>query len=787
MTKLRKLETLKCDLALSHWGAYEVDRAPGGVRLHPWRGDPDPSPIGLGMLEAYASDARIQRPAVRQGWLEGHKRTGRGREKFIEVSWDVALDLVAGELAEVIAQHGNEAIFGGSYGWASAGRFHHAQSQIHRFLNVLGGYVRSRDTYSLAAGNVIMPHIVADMDTLMTGHHAWDVLADNTKLLVSFGGLPYKNSQITPGGAMEHGARPGMKRLAGNGCRIVNVSPVRLDLEVEDHEVEWIPIRPNSDTAMLLGMVHELIVSNRADEAFLATHCVGFERWREYVLGSADKEPKSPKWAELRTGVPAEVLSRLAHDLADVRSFVNMNWSLQRAEHGEQPFWAVVGLAAVLGQIGLPGGGFGVGYGPSNIVGGRHKRISGPALPQGTNAVKSFIPVSRIADLLLSPGEQFSYNGETYRYPNIEIVYWAGGNPFHHHQDLHCLARAWQKPRAVIVHEQVWNATAKMADIVLPVTSSVERNDIGSGSLEPLVVAMHKIAEPPGEARDDYDIFSALSDRLGVVEAFTEGRTAEEWLSHIYNQWSQKMVEIGYSVPEFNDFWSSGAVSMPVAERPLVMLEAFREDPVAYPLSTPSGRIELFSQRVDSFGYNDCPGHAVWIEPTEWLGAPLAERFPLHLLSDQPGAKLHSQLDFSAYSRSKKVGGREPILMSVVDAAARGIQSGDVVRAFNDRGSCLGGAVVSDGVLPGVVRMATGAWWNPGTPGDITSIDAHGNPNCLTRDIGASALSQGCAAQTCLVQVERFAGEPPAVTAYSAPAFCTQTFQADLNRGEPCS
>lgn len=763
------LRTMQCDLALSHWGAYEIERSGPNASLRGWKGDPDPSPIGLGMLEAYASPLRIQRPAVRVGWLEGRRREGRGREPFVEVSWETALDLVADELRNVIARNGNEAIFGGSYGWSSAGRFHHAQSQVHRFLNMIGGYVRHSDSYSLGAGRVVMPHIVADMDSLMNVHHSWEVLAEHTRLFVSFGGLPFKNSQVSPGGAMAHRARPGARRMAEAGCRFVNISPVRTDMEIDGHPVEWIPIRPNTDTAALLAIAHELIIAGRVDGAFLGSHCVGYEHWRDYVLGRMDGQPKTPRWAEAITGVSHGVLSLLAHDLAATRSLINLNWSLQRADHGEQPFWAGVAVAALLGQIGLPGGGFGVGYGPSNITGGRYQRVQAPTLSQGRNAVSAFIPCARIADMLLEPGKPFNYNGREYRYPDIEFVYWAGGNPFHHHQDLHRLVRAWAKPRAVVVHEQVWNATARMADIVLPVTATIERDDIGSAALEPLLVAMRKLAEPPGEARDDYEIFSALSRRLGVEQAFTEGRTATEWLRHLYEQWSGKMGEGGYLVPDFGVFWESGALEMPLPDRPVVMLEAFRRDVEANPLKTPSGKIELFSERVASFGYADCPGYAAWFEPAEWLGSADAGKYPLHLLSDQPGTKLHSQLDFSELSLSRKVAGREAVLIASADASLRGIADGDVVRVFNARGSCLAGARLSPGVMPGVARISTGAWWDPLVPGDPTALDLHGNANTLTRDAGASQLSQGCAAQTCLVQIEKFVGEAPPTRAHSRP------------------
>ena len=763
------------ELTSAHWGVYEVQRSNGQASgLRALAEDPDPSPIGLAMWDAYRSPLRVQRPAVRRSWLRegpGARPELRGREPFVEVEWEQALELVANELQRVRAQHGNQAIFGGSYGWSSAGRFHHAQSQVHRLLNMFGGYVRSVDSYSLGAARVLMPHIVAPMEELMAGHHSWQVLEENTRLLVAFGGIPAKNAQVTAGGSPEHRVRPGLARLAAAGCRIVNFSPVRDNLDAPEGSVEWVPIRPNTDTAALLALSCELVRAGRHDQAFLERCCVGFAPWADYLLGRQDGIVKDADWAAPITGVPAERLRRLAIDLASTRSLVNAAWSLQRAQHGEQPFWAAVGLAAVLGQIGLPGGGFGVGYGPANLMGSPHTKFSGPTLPQGRNAVSAFIPVARIADMLLHPGQPFDYNGQRQPYPDIELIYWAGGNPFHHHQDLNRLARAWRKPATIVVHEQVWNAHAKMADIVLPATSTLERDDIGSATREPLLVAMKAVLPPPGQARDDYAIFTALAQRLGIEERFTEGRSAADWLRHLYGESAERAPLAGITLPPFDAFWRQGEFRIPDATRALVMLEDFRADPQAHPLKTPSGLIELHSQRIAGFGYADCPGHPTWLAPSEWLGAATAQTWPLHMISDQPHTKLHSQLDFSAYSLGNKIAQREPITIHPEDARQRGIAAGDIVRVFNARGACLAAARLSDAAMPGVVRLATGAWWDPVAPGEPGTLDKHGNPNVLTQDIGASSLSQGCAAQSCLVQIERFKGTAPPVTAFDLPTF----------------
>ncbi len=405
-------------LTSTHWGVYEVEVAEGKVaRLKPFAHDPDPSPIGDSMPAALTSPARILRPAIRRSWLEsgpGARTEGRGAEPFVEVPWDEALDLVAAELKRVKSAHGNEAIFAGSYGWGSAGRFHHAQSQVHRFMNAIGGYVRHVTSYSLGAGRTLLPHVLRGIDELRSRHTAWASLEKHCQLFVAFGGVPAKNVQVNSGGVSQHDARPGLLSLARAGVAFVNVSPVRQDLG-EVPGAEWIPIRPNTDTAVMLALAHVLVTENLHDRAFLAKHCAGFERFRPYLTGETDGVPKSPEWAGPIAGVEPERLRALARRMAASRTFVNASWSLQRADHGEQPFWMVVTLAAMLGRIGTPGGGLGIGYGSVNAEGSWAVPYSGPVLPQLTNAVKSFIPVARISDMLLNPGTPFDYDGKQHR------------------------------------------------------------------------------------------------------------------------------------------------------------------------------------------------------------------------------------------------------------------------------------------------------------------------------------------------------------------------------------
>ena len=176
-----------------------------------------------------------------------------------------------------------------------------------------------------------------------------------------------------------------------------------------------------------------------------------------------------------------------------------------------------------------------IGY-TTNYLQNNVQKMPYGSLPQGKNAVTDFIPVARVSDMFLNPGQKFHYNGAEYIYPDIDLIYWAGGNPFHHHQDLGRMRKAWQKPSTVIVNDWCWNALARHADIVLPCTTTLERQDIGMNPRDPYVISMDKAIDAVGEARDDFHIFASIARRMGAENQFTEGRTAEEWQRWIWEQ-----------------------------------------------------------------------------------------------------------------------------------------------------------------------------------------------------------------------------------------------------------
>ena len=297
----------------------------------------------------------------------------------------------------------------------------------------------------------------------------------------------------------------------------------------------------------------------------------------------------------------------------------------------------------------------------------------------------------------------------------------------------------------------------------------MERNDIGASSRDRFILAMEKIAEPQGESQNDYDIFSGLAERMGTREAFTEGRDETEWLRHLYEDARERAAERLVDYPSFDEFWEKGHVEIPAPERPHVLFEDFRQDPKGRPLGTPSGKIEIHSKTIEGYGYADCPPHPAWLEPCEWLGGVEAADYPLHLISNQPTYRLHSQIDTGRNSRENKIKEREAMWMHPDDARKRNLADGDVARVFNSRGEILAGVRVTDTVRPGVIQIPTGAWYDPLVPGEIGTLDVHGNPNVLTPDKGTSSLGQGPSAHSTLVEAEKYEGELPEIQVFRPP------------------
>lgn len=777
-----KLMDEKTYLTAAHWGVYRADVQDGVVTsLQDFEHDPDPSPIGHGIVESLNAPSRITSPMVRESWLNngpGSNNHLRAKEAFVEVSWETVEKLVATEIQRVVGDHGSQAIYAGSYGWASAGRFHHAQSQLKRFLNCTGGFTSSVFSYSYAAAEAIVPYVLGSYREFLDTTTSWRSIAEAGELVVAFGGMPLKNGQVDSGGLGEHSQRRGMQSARHAGVQFVNVSPLKNDM-MDELQAQWCAIRPNSDVALMLGLAHTLYSEKLHDIEFLQTYCTGFEKFADYLTGSSDGQAKDADWASSITDISATSIRLLARKMACSRTMISTSWSLTRQHHGEQPFWMAITLASMLGQIGQPGAGFAFGYSTSNSIGADYQLLSGGSIPPGNNPTGSFIPVARITDMLMNPNGKYTFNGEERRYPDIRLVWWAGGNPYHHHQDLNRFAKAWQKPETIIINDWCWNAAAKRADIVLPCTTHLERDDICLSQRDSYMIRMEKAVDAPAQARNDYDIFRGIARCMNIEPDFSEGREDADWIRWIYGRTTRSAGKTSdlvtsqsldhasdtgeLEIPDWQQFCDKGWHRFKVPQEPRVMLSDYVQDPVNNSLATPSGKIEIFSQTVSGYNHEDCPGHPVWQEPYEWLGNASPQE--LHLISNQPANKLHSQLDQGSVSRNAKIHDREVVLLNPEDAVTNGISDQDPIRLYNKRGACLAIAVLSDNIRQGVVQISTGAWWDP----DESGMCKHGNPNSLTADIGTSSLAQGPTAHTCLVRIEKYLGELPTVQAFVAP------------------
>jgi biotin/methionine sulfoxide reductase len=756
----------------AHWGPFTAIVEDGRVvAAEPWPGDPAPSHMLAAIPDLMDAKVRIDRPYVREGWLKaraagrtlnasadpsGPHRQGRGADRFVAVDWDTVLDLASAEIRRVIDTHGNDAVFAGSYGWTSAGRFHHAQSQLKRFFNCLGGYTAHVDTYSVGAGAVIARHILGN-----DGYgepNSIKMIAEHTELLLVFGALSPRTSQVESGGAGRRMLGEHLKRMKERGVKIVLVSPRRDDIP-DWAGAEWWPIVPNTDTALLIALAGEIVAAGQADDDFLQRCCSGTEQYLAYLKGETDGIPKTAEWAAGITGLDAPAIRALAGEMTRRRTFISISWSLQRAVHGEQPWWAGTALGAIAGQMGHAGGGVAYGLGSVTNANAHFPLAPLPGLSHGKRPNQSFIPVARISDMLLNPGGAFSYEGKDYTFPDIRLVYWAGGNPYHHHQDLGRLSAAWARPETVIVQDIAWTATAKRADIILPATTTLERNDVSGGRRADMMFAMKKCVEPFADARSDFDIMRGLAARLGAEASFTEGRDEMGWARHLYEEVRNGVNARGGDMPDFDAFWEVGHVEIP--EVPLTpALAKLRADPEANALRTESGKLVLYSKTLEACAYPDCPPHPAWMEPPEWLGSVKHKSYPFHLLSAQPNGRLHSQLDWGRASQGEKQSGREAMLISPGDAQRLGLKDGDTALLRNARGRCLAGVRISAAIRPNVAVLPTGAWWTPIETAEGPLCLA-GNANVLTLDVPASSFSGGCAAHTCLVAIERYDGNAP--------------------------
>ena len=759
----------------THYGPFVGTVVHGRLRkVEPQPTDKRPTPmLTEGVLARTYDKTRVAGPMVRKSYLEGF-RTGkthaelRGREPFVQVSWDVALGLTAKAILDTIEKYGNEGCFSSSYGgWSHAGIFRPNVLQ-GRFFNLLGGSSMTAGDYSAGAGQIIMPLVLGDLE-VYSAQTCWEEVAKHTEVMVFVGCDPNKNNRIEYTVA-DHDMYPNWEAIKKAGVKCISINPQRTTTD-EVMGSEWVPIIPNTDTALFLAMSHHLLTTNRWNRDFIEKYTVGFDRFRAYLEGrDADGTPaKTPEWASKITGIPAARIRQLAELFASKRTQIAGSWAIQRAHHGEMPYWAIVNFACLLGNIGLPGQGVGFSW----HYGGGGTPQSGATPPtglsQGRNTVKKICPASRISEMLDNPGKAFTYNGSRYTYPLVKLIYNAGNNFLSHQQDLNELIRALQKVDTVIVQDCWWTASARWADIVLPATTTLERNDISSGGTYNInkFYAMKQVIAPQGDALDDFEIFRRLADLCGVEIGFTEGKEPMDYVEAAYeNSSAAKLMP-------FEAFWEKGEITLPTpaAADGWVRHGDFRADPAKHPLHTPSGRIEMYSATIEKMNLPDCPPMPKWQEPAEYLGN--AKPGQLHVVSPHPFMRLHSQMaNAEPLRRTYAVQGREPLLINTEDARKRGIRDGDLVELYNERGALVVGARVSDRIMPGVVSIYEGAWPQLDSKGRCNN----GLVNFITSSRPASGLTQATTADTCLASLRKCRdADPGGSRAFEPPRIIRKT------------
>jgi trimethylamine-N-oxide reductase (cytochrome c) len=576
--------------------------------------------LSHGVLDRTYDKTRINHPMVRKSYLEGWK-TGdikpelRGKEEWVKVDWDTAWSLTAKALLDTATNHGNEAIFSSSYGgWSNAGVFRPNVLQ-GRLLNLMGGCTNTAGDWSAGAGQVIMPHIIGDME-VYSPQSAWETIRDNTELFVLVGCDPIKNNRIEYRVA-DHGMYAHGKKSATTGC-----SSSRSTRSARPATCIWTRNGSGSfrtptprcswpwptmfwTRAWKTGPTSTPIPSAR-------THGSPTSPARP----TARRKPRpgrrrSPAWTR-------QEIKDLAERIAGSKTNIGVSWAIQRAQHGEMTYWSIVNFAALLGKIGKPGQGIGFSwhYGNGGMPQGGNATPVG--MSQGRNWVKKIVPASRITEALENPGTEFFYNGQTNTYPDIKMVFNAGNNFMSHQQDTNRLIRALNKVETIVCVDVWWTAATRWADIVMPAASTLEQDDITSGGTysNDKVYAMKKVIEPVGDSLPDFEIFEGLADKLGLWAQFTD---SEDKMYHI-----KLAYEASGAAAEtpFEEFWEKGYARMPVPKEARGWVRH-----AAFIRTTPKAtRCTRFRQDRDvlpgiaDMEIDDCPGMPVWLEKHEYLG-----------------------------------------------------------------------------------------------------------------------------------------------------------------------
>jgi len=680
------------------------------------------------------------------------KRVGeRGEGKFERISWEEALDKVASEMKRIKNNYGPGAFVNLQYSGEQALQ----GVTVGRLMNLFGGNLQHWGGASLE-GNYWSAQA-----TYGTRHAAYDVPNPfSSRLIIMWGWDPANNRYFFN--------KPlGLPKAKKAGARIICVDP-RYSISAATFADQWIPIIPGTDTAMLIAMAYVMITEKLHDQNFLDSYTVGFDKFKEYVLGIEDGVAKTSPWAEVITGVPAATIESLAREYATTKpSILLPGLGPGRTAYGEQFFRATHTLMAMTGEVGatpsgVPGNsyvprvpGFGKGKNPFNYE--IESSLSFPGDDSNRYKKFDFSGTSRVGSSLDSNYKSHRrvlqcrlydaiLKGKSSGYPSdIKMVWVNCGNTLNQFPNTNKGIRAFKKLEFVLVSEQFMTSTAKFADILLPVKTHFERNSIYGGERPVMASALfyaNKAIEPLGESKSDFEICCELAPRLGIDNYSDKGE--EDWL-----RWEIDTPQMRRHIPDYDAFKKQGFYKLPPSGK-ASSFEQRMADLKSNSFPTPSGKIEIYSQEVADLNILELPPIPKYIETWESRNDSLFEKYPLQLLTTHHKLRAHSVFDNVSWLKQLEP---QQVWINTTDAEARGIRNGEKVRVFNDRGVIVLPAKVTETIMPGVVNIMEGAWYNP----DNEGIDRGGCPNVLTRDEHSPA-GAWCT-HTSLVQVAKDANQ----------------------------
>ena len=698
---------------------------------------------GRSQIRRVYSEERLKYPMKRVG--------KRGEGNFERISWEEALDTIAEKLKYTIDTYGNEGIY---YQYASgqiAGGIdntYKGSGPISRLFHMLGGYVNFYGTYSSACYGAVQQYIVAG------GSNSVDDLV-NSRLIVLFA----DNPMVTRAGGKGDGYF--MLKAKEAGAKVIVVDPRYSDSAVA-LGAEWIPIYPGTDVALIAALAYVMVVEGLYDSDFVSKYTVGFDEgnlpegappnssWLAYITGQADGTPKTPKWASKITGIPADTIIKLAREMATTKPcamFQGLGW--QRRAYGEQPVRALPILAAMTGNFGISGGGTGMRAGTGT-------GLSIGSFPAGENPVKTTISVFMWPDFItrgteMTSGPRDRIKGADKLSTSMKFMWnWAGNCITNQHSDINGTTKMLEDDTMlefIVVSDVVMTPSARFADILLPDATSFEVDNIIAGRGEGtanFAAFSHKLVEPLYESRDVLWVAEQLAERFGVLDDFREGHTSrEDWLRDMVTAAQEK----DENFPTYEDFKAQG-VYKKTGGGGVVAFASFREDPVANPLKTETGKIEIYSPFLASLeDPEEIPAIPKYIPEWEGVEDPLREKYPLLMTGYHTVQRSHSTFDNVDYLREIHP---QVIWINTLDAQQRGIANGDTVKVFNDRGEIHMPAFVTNRIRPGVTGIPQGAWHTP----DADGVDTRGCVNTLTK-YQPTPFAKGNPQHTNLVQVEK--------------------------------